>query len=179
MSAIAVFVALGGGTAVALNGSNTVVSNDIVNRQVKSQDLARSQRAVGALSATFVMRRADGPPWFGPASGLAMGWPDESMGFGASLSPNVPIVARDMAVRFGPYHFEERCFQQPCSVRVALRDDGADTPVQCVATSDQGCNSGTKSALIAPGSELTIRVDVLQGDFGGINAFIGWRAATR
>jgi hypothetical protein len=40
-SAIALFVALGGGTAVALNGANTVFSDDIVDHQVKSQDLAK------------------------------------------------------------------------------------------------------------------------------------------
>ena len=40
-SAIALFVALSGGTAVALSGSNTVFSDDIVDGQVKSPDLAK------------------------------------------------------------------------------------------------------------------------------------------
>jgi hypothetical protein len=41
LSSIALFLVLGGGTAVALNGSNTVFSDDIVDHQVKSQDLAQ------------------------------------------------------------------------------------------------------------------------------------------
>jgi hypothetical protein len=40
-SAIALFVAITGGTAVALGGSNTVFSDDIVDGQVKPQDLAK------------------------------------------------------------------------------------------------------------------------------------------
>jgi hypothetical protein len=40
MATVAVFLVLGGGTAVALNGSNTVFSDDIVNGQVQTQDLA-------------------------------------------------------------------------------------------------------------------------------------------
>jgi hypothetical protein len=41
LSSIALFLVLGGGTAVALNGANTVFSDDIVNHQVKSDDLAK------------------------------------------------------------------------------------------------------------------------------------------
>ena len=40
-SAIALFVAVSGGTAFALSGSNTVFSDDIVNGQVKEPDLAK------------------------------------------------------------------------------------------------------------------------------------------
>jgi hypothetical protein len=40
MSTVAVFFAVGGGTAVALNGSNTVFSDDITDAQVKNSDLA-------------------------------------------------------------------------------------------------------------------------------------------
>lgn len=40
-SALALFIALSGGTAVALGGSNTVFSDDIVDGQVKSPDLAK------------------------------------------------------------------------------------------------------------------------------------------
>jgi hypothetical protein len=41
VSSVALFLALGGGTAVALNGANTVFSDDIVNGEVKSPDLAK------------------------------------------------------------------------------------------------------------------------------------------
>lgn len=46
MATIAVFVAVGGGTAFALAGHNTVFSDDIVNGQVKTPDLAN-----GAVTA--------------------------------------------------------------------------------------------------------------------------------
>jgi hypothetical protein len=41
ISVIALFVAISGGTAFALSGSNTVFSDDIVDSQVKSPDLAK------------------------------------------------------------------------------------------------------------------------------------------
>ena len=40
MATLAVFLVLGGGSAVALSGSNTVFSDDIVNGEVKTADLA-------------------------------------------------------------------------------------------------------------------------------------------
>jgi hypothetical protein len=40
-SALALFIALSGGTAIALSGSNTVFSDDLVDGQVKSPDLAK------------------------------------------------------------------------------------------------------------------------------------------
>jgi hypothetical protein len=40
-SAIALFIALSGGTAIALSGANTVFSDDIVDGEVKSPDLAK------------------------------------------------------------------------------------------------------------------------------------------
>ena len=39
MATIAVFLVLGGGSAVALSGSNTVFSDDIVDNQVQSADV--------------------------------------------------------------------------------------------------------------------------------------------
>jgi hypothetical protein len=46
MATIAVFLVLSGGTAVALNGSNTVFSDDIVNGEVKNADIGSN--AVGS-----------------------------------------------------------------------------------------------------------------------------------
>src|SRR3954453_15825151 len=50
MSTLAVFVALGG-TATALNGSNTVFSDDIVDDQVRSEDVRDDTLTGGRLSA--------------------------------------------------------------------------------------------------------------------------------
>ena len=46
MATIAVFLVLSGGTAVALSGSNTVFSDDIVNNEVKKQRRAQ-RRSLG------------------------------------------------------------------------------------------------------------------------------------
>jgi hypothetical protein len=54
LSSIALFLVFGGGTAVALNGSNTVFSDDIVNGQVQTPDLqpAENWHEVGTGLAT-------------------------------------------------------------------------------------------------------------------------------
>jgi hypothetical protein len=51
MATIAVFLVLSGGTAVALSGSNTVFSDDIVNNQVSSADTRDDTLANGGLQA--------------------------------------------------------------------------------------------------------------------------------
>jgi hypothetical protein len=51
MATIAVFLVLSGGTAVALSGSNTVFSDDIVNDHVFSADVRNDTLAGGGLTA--------------------------------------------------------------------------------------------------------------------------------
>jgi hypothetical protein len=51
ISTLALFLVLAGGSAVALNGSNTVFSDDIVNGQVKTQDLASGAVTPGKINA--------------------------------------------------------------------------------------------------------------------------------
>jgi hypothetical protein len=50
MATIAVFLVLSGGTAVALNGSNTVFSDDIVNGEVKAADIGSNAVGSGKIS---------------------------------------------------------------------------------------------------------------------------------
>ena len=49
ISSLCLFLLLGGGTAYALNGSNTVFSDDIVNGEVKEGDLATSAVTSGKI----------------------------------------------------------------------------------------------------------------------------------
>jgi hypothetical protein len=51
MATIAVFLVLGGGSAVALSGSNTVFSDDIVDNQVYSADVRNDTLSGGGLGA--------------------------------------------------------------------------------------------------------------------------------
>jgi hypothetical protein len=59
---LALFLVLTGGTAQALNGSNTVFSDDIVNREVKSADLGTGAVTTNRLAPNAVKtgRVADG-----------------------------------------------------------------------------------------------------------------------
>jgi hypothetical protein len=69
MATIAVFIALGGGTtAVALSGSNTVFSDDIVNNQVRSADVRND-----TLSGPGGLRAVDLAPSSVGASEVANG----------------------------------------------------------------------------------------------------------
>jgi hypothetical protein len=51
---VALFLVLTGGTAQALNGSNTVFSDDIVNREVKTADLANQAVTANRLAPNSV-----------------------------------------------------------------------------------------------------------------------------
>jgi hypothetical protein len=57
VSTLALFLALSGGTALALTGSNTVTSDDIVNGQVKTGDLAGSSVATGKVADNSLLPR--------------------------------------------------------------------------------------------------------------------------
>jgi hypothetical protein len=61
MATIAVFLVLSGGTAVALNGANTVFSDDIVNGEVKNPDLADNSVASGKIADGRVLNPDLGP----------------------------------------------------------------------------------------------------------------------
>jgi hypothetical protein len=50
MATIAVFLVLSGGTAVALNGANTVFSDDIVNGEVKADDIGSNAVRSGKIA---------------------------------------------------------------------------------------------------------------------------------
>jgi hypothetical protein len=60
MATIAVFLVLGGGSAVALNGSNTVFSDDIVDNQVYSSDVRNDALSGGGLAAPDLRANAVG-----------------------------------------------------------------------------------------------------------------------
>jgi hypothetical protein len=67
MATIAVFLVLSGGTAVALNGSNTVFSDDIVNGEVKDDDIGsnavRSGKIIdGGVQSVDILDGAVGSP---------------------------------------------------------------------------------------------------------------------
>jgi hypothetical protein len=177
ISTLCLFLVLGGGTAVALDGSNTVFSDDIVDGQVKAQDLARTP-----VGAVFARIKGLGPSGttFGTVSGTSSADSNEGEMTTITPSPQAPIVASGLAVKLTVAP-NVNCAQAPnCSRRFTLRDDGADTPVACTITGAQtACNSGTATATIASGSKLSIKSTIPLGSpNNGANALIGWRAGT-
>ncbi len=50
VASLSLFLVLSGGTAVALTGSNTVFSDDIVDNQVKSADVRNDTLTGGGLT---------------------------------------------------------------------------------------------------------------------------------
>lgn len=67
IATLALFLTLGGGTAIALNGTNTVDSGDIINGQVRGVDVKESSlatvpnaRRVGGVRANALVFRTNG-----------------------------------------------------------------------------------------------------------------------
>ena len=67
MATLAVFLVLGGGSAVALSGSNTVFSDDIVDNQVKTADVANDTLSGGGLVAADLRANSVGSSETGSA----------------------------------------------------------------------------------------------------------------
>lgn len=124
------------------------------------------------VSPTFGRINGLGPTAvFAPPSGTAAGDAIESNV--TQLSPGTPIVARDLAVRLtaAPGAGVSRTF--------TLRDDGVATAVACtISDAATSCTSGSTSATISPGSELSIHVVVVGLPLGSASALFGWRATS-
>jgi hypothetical protein len=174
---ILLFLVLGGGSAYALAGSNTVFSDDIVNGQVKSQDLATP--AMGPVFARIRELPAVSGTRYGPVSGTDQSQADEADASMVSPSPRTPFVAGHMAVRVDTAP-NVSCPQAPnCSRTFTFRVNGADTPVSCtISGSATGCNSGNASTLVASGRILSIKSAITSGSPNNSpNAAIGWVAS--
>jgi hypothetical protein len=110
-------------------------------------------------------------PVFGSPSGTSSGSATEADV--AHLSPGSTIVVRDLRVKLtaAPGDGRSRTF--------TLQDDGAPTAVTCsISDTSNSCSSGTTSATISPGSELSIHADVAGVLPAAASALFGWRATT-
>lgn len=133
---------------------------------------AASASTAHMLSPTY----ASPPPWFGAVSGFSQGVVGGDADV-TQLSPNAPVVARDLAVQAVSTPSGDTGF------RVTLMADGTATALSCeFRTSTNGlCNSGDTTALVVPGSRLSFRVEPLASGNqlpGGTDLLIGWRATT-
>ena len=132
----------------------------------------------GASFLTAVIENATAStPRYGTSSGVS-NFSDTEDGV-VSLSPNATIVARDLAVDLSIAP-SVSCTGGPCARTFTLRDDGADTAVACTVTDTAtACDSGGSSAVIGPGSKLSIKMTISAGSPNNSpDARIGWRATT-
>jgi hypothetical protein len=109
----------------------------------------------GSDAASVVLAQIEGlgttEDRFSLPTGLYTAHPDNEFDV-KMASPNATIVARDLSVILS---------SSPgigSSYEIVIRDDGVDTAVGCtVSDNSLTCNSGTATAVITPGSELSIR----------------------
>jgi hypothetical protein len=90
-SAIALFVALGGGTAGALGGHNTVFSDDIVNGQVKTADVADDTLSGGGLVAADLRANSVGSSETGSAEDEIKDGAVDAQDINGAIPPTVVI----------------------------------------------------------------------------------------
>ena len=88
----------------------------------------------------------------------------------AVLTPNAPIVARDLFVLTAGTQFSVETF--------TLRFEGTDTSVACTVSFTNNCNSGSATAVIPPGSRILLKVESSTGGGGSYGFWFGWRATT-
>jgi hypothetical protein len=113
-SALALFIALGGGTAVALNGSNTVQSDDLgPGAQVKAPDVA-DNAVNGTDVADNSLRGADinEGTLIGNAKKIAYN------------APSTPNSATTTIGKFGPYALKARCEISPGGTALRIYANG-------------------------------------------------------
>jgi hypothetical protein len=89
----------------------------------------------------------------------------------SALSPNAPIVARDLFVKqAGTTEGGSRTF--------TLRVEGTDTAVTCtIGEFDDTCISGAATVTIQPGSRILLHI-ISPGEAQPRGFWFGWRATT-
>lgn len=149
-SAIALFVALGGGTAVALNGSNTVQSDDIgPGAQVKAPDVADNavsspDVANESLTGADIKNRSGvqtckpSTARYGAicvdATHLTLGW-DDAFAYCTDLGLRLPTLSEAVVLAkkydvpdvsdTGRFWTQERTLENNAVVYVPVRDNGS------------------------------------------------------
>jgi hypothetical protein len=186
---IVALVALGvalGGTAYAVN---TVGSEDVIDNSLRTEDL-RNNAAVRSIDVqNNSLTPSDLKPGTGdgimlgqitdmldssiPANAPAVG---KTIGSGTDLPGGMPVPL-DIEVSNLTVHAP--LFTTGDTVTFALATNAGPTAVSCVATVEDGnCDSGTATAVIPAGSEISLRYQA--GVPAAARNFVafGWRYRT-
>ncbi len=184
---------IGGGSAVAIKGANRVFSEDIVNSEVKQQDIRKNAVTAGKVRSNS-LRGSDIKE--GSLDGVGMGilggaWyeltgqPEERQPIGSSSQPDdfgylapADFVARDLRVEVNDYG---PTVPAGATLEIFLNLEGGQrTPLDCTITAPNqfGCDSGDATASIQAGEFYDFRIVPSAPQFAGTDVQFGWRAVS-
>jgi hypothetical protein len=169
MGALALFLAISGGSAYALAGHNTVFSDDIVNKQVKKGDLgdgavssrtfapaaiapnAANAENLGGVSPAGYQRRANGSCVNGRTISI--------LDANGAVTCDSPVNDINVVLNDGGYKFFSPIAHSPLQVVVACTDPGTQVRFNNVSGGDGTLNwmfsqGGTSSTVNASGDSV-------------------------
>jgi hypothetical protein len=169
IGALALFLAISGGSAYALAGHNTVFSDDIVNRQVKKPDLADASVTSRAFAPTAVApNAADAAKLGGLPPSTYQGRVSSSCAFGRGISAidagggvtcSSPVSVINVVLSDGGYEFMPPFDYSQLQVIVSCTDPGTQVRFQNTGGQDATLNwmfsqGGTTSTVNASGDSV-------------------------
>jgi len=166
MGALALFLALSGGSAYALAGHNTVFSDDIVNKQVKKGDLADESVTSRAFAPTAVAPDAANLGGLPPtayqgrvSSSCFNGRAISVIDSGGGVTCSSPVDGINVTLNDGGYDFMTPFANSHLQVIVACTDPGTQVRFQNNSGQDATLNwmfsqGGTTSTVNASGDSV-------------------------
>jgi hypothetical protein len=154
MGALALFLAISGGSAYALAGHNTVRSDDIVNKQVKKGDLADASVTTRTFDAAAVA--PDAAKLGGSDSsayqrrvygGCANGRSIAAIDAGGAATCSSPVSDINVVLNDGGYKFLPQFPNGPVRVVVACKDPGTQFRIE-----NAGGEDGTLNWMFSQGN---------------------------
>lgn len=202
VATLSLFLVLSGGTAVALTGSNTVFSDDIVDNQVKTGDVRNDTLIGGGLTGSDVKESSLGRvPQAGNAGNL-----DglDSTRFGVGIMGGVMKDAGATAVANGTQYAPigvstgtvSGAFVAPArgfvarDLRISLASPNGPTETQTFAfatpssgalsctvpENDSSCSDTTHSVTVSGGQPYSMMETAAINSAGTVDVGFGWRA---
>jgi hypothetical protein len=203
VATLSLFLVLSGGTAVALTGSNTVFSDDIVDNQVKSADVRNDTLTGGGLTGADVKESSLGPvPQAGNADTLdglnstrfgagIMGGVMKDAGFAAVANGTewAPIGA-STATATGPFVAPRGGFVAR-DLRISLAEANgpgqsrtfafvhppSSTSLSCtVPENASSCSDTAHAVTVSAGQRYALFGTAISGGAPDVDVSFGWRA---
>src|SRR4051794_12311030 len=190
IATLALFLVLSGGTAVALTGSNTVFSDDIVDNQVTGADVKEASlgRVPQAGNAGTLDGRDSTHFGVGVMGGLMkdVGISDVANGTawaptgasaasatGSFIAPSGGFVARDLRISLDARNAANETWT------FAFSPSSASGALSCaVPANARSCSDTTHAVTVTAGQRYSIMVPAVQNPTGTVDVSFGWRAVS-